>query len=78
MNGFTNTILTLLLSWLKALFNSLWRLFTSESGGSIYSFLSNHWKTIFLILCVGGFVLDRVIYFIRWRPYYVWSSRLHR
>ncbi|MEG2603570.1 MAG: hypothetical protein RSB91_01465 [Clostridia bacterium] len=78
MNGFTNTILTLLLSWLKALFNSLWRLFTSESGGSIYSFLSNHWKTIFLILCVGGFVLDRVVYFIRWRPYYVWSSRLHR
>ena len=43
-----------------------------------YRFLAANWKVIVLILCAGGFVIDRIIYLIRWRPYYVWSSRLGR
>lgn len=78
MNGFTDTILTLLLSWMRMLVNDLWRLFTSEDGGALYRFLVANWKIIVLILCVGGFVADRLIYLIRWRPYYVWFSRLGR
>lgn len=78
MNGFSSAILTLLLGWLRALFNSLWRVLSSESGSSFLSFLRLHWKTVFIILCVGGFVLDRIIYFFRWRPDYVWSSRWGR
>lgn len=78
MNGFTNTILTLLLSWLKALINNIWSVLRSEDGGAFYQFLSANWKTIVLILLVGGFVADRIVYLIRWRPYYVWSSKLGR
>lgn len=78
MNGFANTILTILLSWLRALINNIWKLLGSEGGGSLYQFLAANWKTLVIILCVGGFVIDRIIYFIRWRPYYVWSSRLNR
>ncbi len=78
MNGFTNTILSLLLGWLRTLANSFWKLLNSDGGGGFFSFLSANWKTLAVILCIGGFVTDRIIYLIRWRPYYVWSSRLNR
>ncbi|MCI6376181.1 MAG: hypothetical protein MR842_00235 [Clostridiales bacterium] len=75
MNGFANTLLTLLLSWLRALINNIWRVLSSEDGGAFYQFLSKNWKVLVLLLCIGGFVIDRVIYLFRWRPYYVWMSR---
>ena len=75
MNGFTNAILTLLLGWLRSLFNAVWALLGSDRSVLFIDFLRENWKIIFLILCVGGFVVDRIIYLIRWRPYYVWKSR---
>ena len=75
MNGFANAILTLLLGWLRSLFDALWALLGSDGGGSLLSFLRAQWKLVFLVLCVGRYVLDRVIYFIRWRPDYLWSAR---
>ncbi len=75
MNGFTNTVLSLLLGWVRSFFNAVWSLLSSDGGGSFVSFLRANWKIVFLVLCVGGFVVDRVIYFIRWRPYYVWGSK---
>jgi len=78
MNGFTSAILSLLLGWLRALLDQFWRLLSSESGGTFLPFLSLHWKTVFIVLCAGGFVLDRLIFFFRWRPDYVWSTKLGR
>ncbi len=78
MNGFTNAILTLLLGWLRSIFNAVWTLMNSDQTSLLLQFFRSNWKTIALVLCVGGFVIDRVIYFIRWRPYYVWRSRRHK
>ena len=75
MNGFANVILKLLLGWLRSLADAVWALFGSDGGGAMLAFLRTNWKIIFLILCVGGFVVDRVVYLIRWRPYYVWRAR---
>lgn len=75
MNGLANAILTLLLSWLRIIINRFWSLFNSESGTSFYTFLANHWLSVLLVLLVGGFVLDRIIYLIRWRPFRVWLRR---
>lgn len=75
MNGFTNAILTLLLGWLRTLLNAVWSLFSSDSGSGLLAFLRENWKLIFVVICVGGFIVDRIIYLIRWRPYYVWASR---
>lgn len=75
MNGFTNAILTLLLGWLRSLFTTLWTLLGSDGGNAVLGFLRANWKALFLILCVGGFVVDRIIYLLRWRPYYVWQAR---
>lgn len=78
MNGFANAILTLLLGWLRSLFSTLWIMLGSDGGNAVVTFLRANWKTLFLILCVGGFVVDRFIYLLRWRPYYVWQARRAR
>lgn len=75
MNGLANAILTLLLSWLRIIINRFWSLLNSESGTSFYQFLSQHWLKVLLVLLVGGFLLDRLIYFIRWQPFRVWFRR---
>lgn len=78
MNGFTNAILSLLLSWIRLLVNQLWKLISSEDGASFFSFLADRWMVLLLILCVGGFIVDRIVYLFRWRPYYLWRGRRRR
>ncbi|MBQ8149408.1 MAG: hypothetical protein IJ041_02725 [Clostridia bacterium] len=75
MNGLANAILTLLLSWLRSIISSVWKLLSSESGSRLYQFLAGHWLLILLILAVGGYILDRIIYVIRWRPHWVRRNR---
>ncbi len=78
MNAFTNAILTVLLGWLRSLISSIWTLISGEGTSTLWQLLSLHWKAVFIVLCVGGFVVDRVIYLLRWRPFYVWRSRRHQ
>lgn len=75
MNGLANAILTLLLSWLRVIINRFWSLVNSETGTSFQQFLSKNWPTILIVLLVGGYLLDRIIYLIRWRPFQVWLRR---
>ena len=76
MNSFANSILSFLLSWIRALAANLWGMVNSEDGGALYQFLASNWLWILLVLCIGGWIADRIIYFFRWRPHYVWLSRL--
>lgn len=78
MNGFTHSILSLLLTWIRTLISSLWSLFGSEEGGLLYRFLSEKWLMLLAVLCIGGIAVDLLVYLFRWRPYYVWLSRLRR
>lgn len=78
MNGFANSILSFLLSWIRALIANIWSVINSENGGALYQFLAANWLWIAAVLCVGGFVVDRIIYFVRWKPHYIWLSRLDR
>lgn len=71
MNGLANAILTLLLSWLRILINRIWAAINSETGSLFLAFLSDHWLMILLVLGIGGFLLDKLIYLIRWRPFRV-------
>lgn len=75
MNGLANAILTLLLGWLRVIINRFWSLVNSDTGTSFQHFLSKHWLTILVVLLVGGYLLDRIIYLIRWQPFQVWLRR---
>ena len=78
MNGFANSILSILLSWIRALIANIWVVINSEDGGSVYRFFAQNWLKMLIVLLIGGLIVDRIIYLIRWRPHYVWLSRLDR
>ena len=65
MNGFTNAILSLLLGWLRSLFNAVWSILGSDHSNSLITLLREQWKSIFFVLLIGGFAVDRIIYLIR-------------
>ena len=44
MNGFTNSILSLLLSWIRLLIGQIWAALNSENGSRALSFLQSNWK----------------------------------
>lgn len=77
MNIIADRLFALLLGWTGSLFNGLWNLITNEAG-AFAGFLRNFWLPMILILLLFGTVVDYVIWLIRWRPYYVWSSWLRR
>jgi hypothetical protein len=78
MNGFVNTLLSAMLSWIRALVSNLWILLTSEDGGTFFRFFSVHWLTIVIFLCAACVLVDLIVYFFRWRPDYVWASKWRR
>ena len=71
MNGLANAILTMLLSWLRVIVNRIWSIVNSDTGSHFFALLADHWLMLLLILGAGGFVLDKIIYLIRWRPFSV-------
>lgn len=75
MNGLANAILTMLLSWLRIIVNRVWSIINSETGSRFFAFLAENWLMILLVLGVGGFFLDKIIYLIRWRPFSVRRRR---
>ena len=78
MNGFANSVLSLLLGWIRTLISNIWTVLNSEDGGFLYRFLSANWLTLVILICAAGIAVDVIVYFIRWRPHYVWQSRWRR
>lgn len=72
MNSFTNAILTLMLGWLRTLLNVARDFISSDSSTIFFDFFRNNWKILFVILCLGGFAMDKIVYLIRWRPSPIW------
>lgn len=77
MNAFANSLFHVLLSWMRALFGDLLSIFQSGDGGVI-SWVSRHWLFLAALLLCLGLAADAVVYLLRWRPQYVWRSKLYR
>lgn len=78
MSGFFSSLLSLLLGWIRAIANQLWHVISSENGSAAGRFLASHWLWLAVFLCAAGIVVDLLVYFFRWRPDYVWATRLRR
>ncbi len=78
MNGFVNTLLSAMLSWIRALISHLWNLLNSEDGSFFFRFFTSHWLIMVIALCVVCMLVDGIVYFFRWRPDYVWASQWRR
>lgn len=75
MNNFANSLLHVMLSWMRALFSDLLHVFQGGDTGLI-AWLSRHWIFLAILLIAAGIAIDGFIYVLRWRPQYVWRTRL--
>lgn len=77
MNNLSNSLLHALLGWMRSLFSGVLSLLQGDKAG-VLPWLSRHWLALTVILLLAGLTLDAVIYILRWRPQYVWRTRLRR
>lgn len=78
MNSIVNTLLSVLLGWIRTLINNVWTLLRSEDGSALFRFLQEHWLAIVIAVCAVCVLVDLAVYFFRWRPDYIWATRLRR
>ena len=75
MGTIADSLFTVLMSWVRALVNAIWALFSSDHT-TMLEFLGRHWAAIALGIIVVGLVVDRLVWLIRWRPYHLLAVRL--
>ncbi|MDD6050084.1 MAG: hypothetical protein PUC00_02250 [Clostridiales bacterium] len=78
MGQFANTLFQLMMGWVQTAVAWLWALFTQSDASGWLRWLSEHWLPLLVGLCIAGVVIDFIVYLVRWQPYRVWRSFLHR
>ncbi|MDO5327271.1 MAG: hypothetical protein Q4G00_11200 [Clostridia bacterium] len=78
MNSFANSLFTLLFGWARGLIQRVWTSAASGRYSGFFVWLGDHWAWLAVLLCVGCTVMDFLIWLVRWRPYLVWRTALHR
>lgn len=77
ISGYSNAFVDIMLGWLKGLANWVLRLF--NLAGSVSTspllWLSKNWLKLLVFFLVLGVVVDRLVWLIRWRPYWVWFRK---
>lgn len=77
MGTLADSLFTVLMSWVRALVNALWALFSADQTTAL-AFLGKHWLVIALVIIAAGLVLDWIIWLLRWQPYHLWAQRVRR
>ena len=77
MGTLTDSLFTVLMSWVRGLVNALWALFSSDHTTAL-EFLGKHWLLIAAVLIAAGLVIDWIIWLLRWQPYHLWAQRARR
>ena len=77
ISGYSNAFVDVMLGWLKGLANWVLRLFNlaGSVGGSPLLWLSQNWLKLLIFFLALGVVVDRLVWLIRWRPYWVWFRK---
>ena len=77
MSSLIDSILELLLSWVRGILNDVWNMFSGDSG-SFFAWLGRHWLSLVCILLISGITIDLIVYILRWNPQRVWFSKFNR
>lgn len=77
ISGYSNAIVDIMLGWLKGIANWVLRLFNLAGSGGVSPllWLSENWLKLLILFLIVGMVLDRLVWLIRWRPYWVWFRK---
>lgn len=77
MGTLTDSLFTVLMSWVRGLVNALWALFSSDHTTAL-EFLGKNWLLIAAVMIAAGLVIDWIIWLLRWQPYHLWAQRVRR
>ena len=78
MGSLANTVFTMMLGWVRSAVSSIWSMFSSSDGNSLFAWIGEHWVKIVIVLCIVGTAADIVVHLFRWRPLTVWASFFRR
>lgn len=76
--SFAGNVLKTVFGWFASLCSTVWGWISGSGGNGLISFLTDHWKTVILVISAAALVIDFVVYLFRWRPYRVWGSFFRR
>ncbi len=77
MGQFANLMFNMMLGWVRSAAAGLWSLVTNTDVSLWVRWLLDNWLPLTLLLCLGGIVIDFVVYLFRWQPYRVWGRFFH-
>lgn len=75
-SNFLESLVEIMLSWMRWLTGWFWSIINSEGGGGGFlNWFADHWVGTAIFLIVLGVVVDWLIWMIRWRPYWLWIRK---
>lgn len=75
-NQFAESLMEIMLSWMRWLTGWFWNIVNSGgTSGGFLAWFSENWKSLTVFLIVVGLVVDWLIWMIRWRPYWLWLRK---
>ena len=77
MGTLADSLFNVLMSWVRALVNSIWALFTTDHM-TLLEFLGKNWVMLVVIMLAAGLVIDWLVWLVRWKPYRLWARRVRR
>jgi hypothetical protein len=75
MGSFANTLIRIMLGWLREVVYALWTTITSPDGMTFFSWIGEHWLILAAFLCGIGLALDLGVYLVRWALLHRAASR---
>lgn len=69
MNAFADSLLSVLLGWVRNGVRMIFDFFVSPSSGGFYVWLGDHWLTVVILICLAGTVIDFAVWMKRYRPF---------
>lgn len=78
---YADTLITLMLGWIRALTDWIWNIVSLGDGSAGKSFLTwfgANWPKVVLLMLVIGLAADWLIWLVRWKPYWVWFGKKRR
>ena len=77
MGTLADSLFNVLMSWVRALVNSIWALFTTDHM-TLLEFLGKNWVMLVVVMLAAGLVIDWLVWLVRWKPYHLWARRVRR
>ena len=77
MGTLADSLFNVLMSWVRALVNSIWALFTTDHM-TLLEFMGKNWVMLVVIMLAAGLVMDWLVWLVRWKPYHLWARRVRR